>query len=94
MTHIDAGVIGQNAIVGQCHVLLLPLLVQRAAAALQQEALTKTKEEEGEFNGQVFILSSLLRPETEQDQELYSHRERPNDRDHNTSSPHRRAITH
>lgn len=40
-THIDTGVIGQYAIIGQCHILLLPLFVERVPTALQQDALTE-----------------------------------------------------
>lgn len=38
-THVDAGVVEEEAVAGQGHVFLLPLLVQGVAAALQQEAL-------------------------------------------------------
>lgn len=38
-THVDARVIGQDAVVGQRHVLLLPLFVERVSTALQQDTL-------------------------------------------------------
>lgn len=38
-THVQTGMVGQHAVVAQGDVLLLPLLVQRLAAALQQHAL-------------------------------------------------------
>lgn len=38
-THVDARVIRQDAIVGQRHVLLLPLFVERVSTALQQDTL-------------------------------------------------------
>lgn len=41
MTHMDAGVIGQNAVVGEGDILLLPLFVERVPAALQQDALVE-----------------------------------------------------
>lgn len=41
LSYTGAGVVGQHAVVGQCDVLLLPLLVQRAAASLPQDALWK-----------------------------------------------------
>jgi len=37
--HVDAGVVEEEPVAGQGHVLLLPLLVEGVAAALQQEAL-------------------------------------------------------
>lgn len=42
-SYIGAGVVRQRAIVGQGDVLLLPLLVQRAATSLPQDALSNTK---------------------------------------------------
>lgn len=41
LSYTGAGVVGQRAVVGQCDVLLLPLLVQRAATSLPQDALWK-----------------------------------------------------
>ena len=41
-SYTGAGVVGQCAIVGQGDVFLLPLLVQRAAASLPKDALSKT----------------------------------------------------
>lgn len=41
LTHIDTGVIGQNAVVGQRDILLLPLFVERVPTAFQQDALTE-----------------------------------------------------
>lgn len=43
LTHIDTGVIGQYAVVGQRDILLLPLFVERIPAAFQQDALEATK---------------------------------------------------
>lgn len=58
MTHVDTGVIGEYAIVGQCHILLLPLFVERVPTALQQDALmevTKQKTDNLLLMSQVFI---------------------------------------
>lgn len=41
LTHIDTGVIGQYAVVGQRDILLLPLFVERVPTAFQQDALTE-----------------------------------------------------
>lgn len=38
-THVQAGVVGEQPVVTESHVLLLPLLVQGLAAPLQQDAL-------------------------------------------------------
>lgn len=45
---MNAGVIGQYAVAGQCDILLLPLFVKGVPTALQQDALmevTKPKNE-------------------------------------------------
>lgn len=47
LTHVDAGVIGENAVAGESHVFLLPLFVERAAAALQQDALVEARRGRG-----------------------------------------------
>lgn len=44
LTHVDAGVVGKNAVVGEGHIFLLPLFVERVPAALQQDALTEVTE--------------------------------------------------
>lgn len=47
LTHVDARVIGENAVVGEGHVFLLPLLVERVPAALWQDALTEVTQTQG-----------------------------------------------
>lgn len=39
LTHINTCVIGENTIVGESHIFLLPLFVERAPTAFQQDAL-------------------------------------------------------
>lgn len=39
VSYVQAGVVGEQPVVAQSHVLLLPLLVERLAASLQQHAL-------------------------------------------------------
>lgn len=47
-THVQAGVVGEQPVVAECHVLLLPLLVQGLATPLEQDALrTETSSETG-----------------------------------------------
>lgn len=41
-SYVQAGVVGENSVVAQRHVLLLPLLVQGFSASLQQHALQET----------------------------------------------------
>lgn len=41
-SYAGAGVVGQRSIVGEGDVFLLPLLIQRAAASLPQDALSET----------------------------------------------------
>lgn len=46
-THVNTCVIRENAVVGESHIFLLPLFVERAPAAFQQDALAeviKTRE--------------------------------------------------
>lgn len=43
LTHIDTGVVGQYAIIGQSNILLLPFLVEGVSTALQQEPLMNTR---------------------------------------------------
>lgn len=47
-THVDAGVVGEDAIVGQCDIFLFPLFVERAPTALQQDALMAIKMKKAE----------------------------------------------
>lgn len=44
LTHVDAGVVGKNAVAGESHIFLLPLFVERVPAALQQDALMEVTE--------------------------------------------------
>lgn len=51
LTHIDAGVIGEHAVVGQCDIFLLPFLVEGVATALQQDALVEGDRDDGQRRG-------------------------------------------
>lgn len=42
---MQAGVVGEDSIVTQRHILLLPLLVERLAAAFEEYALKETCQE-------------------------------------------------
>lgn len=56
-THIDTWMIGQYAVVGQCDILLLPLLVERVSTALQQDTLMEvTATQEREFIAKYFCV--------------------------------------
>ena len=43
VTHVEAGVVAEGTVVQQRDVLLLPLLVQRAATPLPQDALSQRR---------------------------------------------------
>lgn len=49
--------IGQYAIAGQCDILLLPLFVERAPTALQQDALTEATKPKSE---NLLLMPSVL----------------------------------
>lgn len=42
---MQAGVVGEHPIVTQCHVLLLPLLIEGLAAAFEEDALEEKRHE-------------------------------------------------
>lgn len=44
-THMQAGVVGEDPIVTQCHILLLPLLIEGLAAAFEENSLKERSHE-------------------------------------------------